>query len=111
MHQLTPRRMLCRPSLEFPRVKVVVSDEEAWGFLFSYEKLFGAKAKSAANIKNEAAVDETTIDCTRRLFYVTCSRAIESLVIVAYSEHSDAVLARVVGEGWFTAEEVELVKH
>lgn len=97
--------------LEFPRVKVVVSDEEARGFLFSYEKLFGAKAKSAADIRNEAAGDETTIDRTRRLFYVTCSRAMESLAIVAYSEQPDAVQARVVAEGWFTAEEVEVFKN
>lgn len=97
--------------LEFPRVKVVVSDEEARGFLFSFEKLFGAKAKSAADVKNEAAGDETTIDRTRRLFYVTCSRAMESLAIVAYSEQPDAVRAQVVGEGWFTAEEVEILEN
>ncbi len=96
--------------LEFPRVKVVVSDEEARGFMFSYEKLFGAKAKSAADIRNEEAGDETTIDRTRRLFYVTCSRAMESLAIVAYSEQPDAVRDSVVGEGWFTAEEVEVLK-
>jgi DNA helicase II / ATP-dependent DNA helicase PcrA len=94
--------------LEFPRVKVVVSDEEARGFLFSYEKLLGAKAKSAVDIKNEAAGDETTIDRTRRLFYVTCSRAMESLAIVAYSENPDAVRTRVVAEGWFTSDEVEI---
>lgn len=96
--------------LEFPRVKIVVSDEEARGFLFSYEKLFGAKAKSTADIKNEEAGNETTIDRTRRLFYVTCSRAMESLAIVAYSEQPDTVRARVVNEGWFAPEEVEVLK-
>jgi DNA helicase-2/ATP-dependent DNA helicase PcrA len=96
--------------LEFPRVKVVVSDEEARGFLFSYEKLFGAKAKSAVDIKNEAEGSETTIDRTRRLFYVTSSRAMESLAIVAYSEHPDEVQARVIDEGWFSADEVEVLK-
>lgn len=97
--------------LEFQRVKVVVSDEEARGFMFSYEKLFGAKAKSAADIRNEEAGDETTIDRTRRLFYVTCSRAMGSLAIVAYSEQPDAVQARVVDEAWFAAEEVEVLKN
>ena len=96
--------------LEFPRVKLVVSDEEARGFLFSYEKLFGAKAKSAADIKNEVTGNETTIDRTRRLFYVTCSRAMKSLVIVAYSEQPDTVRAHVVNEGWFAPEEVEVLK-
>ncbi len=97
--------------LEFPRVKVVISDEEARGFLFSYEKLFGAKAKSAADLKNEAAGNETTIDRTRRLLYVTCSRAMESLAIVAYSGDPDAVRSWVVDEGWFDAEEVEVLKN
>lgn len=60
---------------EFPRVMVIVSDEEARGFMFAYDKLFGAKGKSDTDIKNEAAGKETTIDRTRRLFYVTCSRA------------------------------------
>lgn len=96
--------------LEFARVKVVVSDEEARGFLFSFEKLFGAKAKSAADIKNEQAGDETTIDRTRRLFYVTCSRAMESLAIIVYSENIEGVRDWVVNEGWFTADEVELLK-
>lgn len=97
--------------LEFPRVKVVLSDEEARGFLFSYEKLFGAKAKSPQDIKNEAAGEETTIDRTRRLFYVTCSRAMESLAIVAYSEQPEAVRARVIAEGWFDADEVDVLRN
>lgn len=95
--------------LEFPRVKVVLSDEEARGFLFSYEKLFGAKAKSAVDVKNEEAGGETTIDRTRRLFYVTCSRTMESLAIVAYSDNPGAVRAQVLREGWFTADEVEVI--
>jgi DNA helicase-2/ATP-dependent DNA helicase PcrA len=60
--------------LQFPRVMVVISDDEARGFLFSYDKLFGAKAKSSTDLKHESAGEETTIDRTRRLFYVTCSR-------------------------------------
>lgn len=95
--------------LEFPRVMVVISDEEARGFLFSYEKLFGAKAKSDTDLRNETIGQETTIDRTRRLFYVTCSRAEESLAIAAYSENPDAVKRQVVASGWFAAEEVEIL--
>ena len=40
--------------LEFPRVMVVISDDEARGFLFNYDKLFGLKEKSAADLKREA---------------------------------------------------------
>ncbi|HQT85077.1 MULTISPECIES: UvrD-helicase domain-containing protein [Acidiphilium] len=94
--------------LEFPRVMVVISDDEARGFLFNYEKLFGVKEKSKADFENEAAGRETTIDRTRRLFYVICSRAEESLAIVYYSAEPDIMRQTVVQRGWFTAEEVEI---
>ena len=67
--------------LEFPRVMVILDDEEARGFLFSYEKLFGAKEPTATDKRNENEGKETSIDRTRRLFYVTCSRAEKSLAI------------------------------
>lgn len=95
--------------LEFPRVMLVISDEEARGFMFSYEKLFGAKAKSDTDLRNESTGQETTIDRTRRLFYVTCSRAEESLAIVAYSENPDAVRRQAVASGWFADNEVEII--
>lgn len=69
----------------FPRVLVIIDDEDARGFLFSHEKLFRAKAKSRTDIDNESEGKETTIDRTRRLFYATCSRAMNSLAIVAYT--------------------------
>jgi DNA helicase-2/ATP-dependent DNA helicase PcrA len=97
--------------LEFPRVMIVIDDEEARGFLFSYEKLFGAKAKSDTDAKNEAEGKETTVDRTRRLFYVTCSRAEKSLVVAAYSANPAAVRETVIRQGWFSEEEVEMLAH
>ena len=95
--------------LEFPRVMVIVSDEEARGFMFAYDKLFGVKEKSKTDLEYEAAGKETTIDRTRRLFYVTCSRTEESLAVVYYA--ADPVLAHdaMIRQGWFEAEEIELV--
>ncbi len=95
--------------LEFPRVMVVISDEEARGFMFNYDKLFGAKDKSKTDIDNEAAGKETTVDRTRRLFYVTCSRAEQSLAVVYYS--ADPALAReaMIRQGWFEPDEIEFV--
>jgi DNA helicase-2/ATP-dependent DNA helicase PcrA len=95
--------------LQFPRVMVVISDDEAKGFLFSYDKLFGAKAKSSTDIKHESVGEETTIDRTRRLFYVTCSRAESSLVIVAYSERPEIVRKQMLDEGWFDESEITLL--
>jgi DNA helicase-2/ATP-dependent DNA helicase PcrA len=95
--------------LEFPRVMVIVSDEEARGFMFGYEKLFGAKGKSETDAKNEAAGKETTIDRTRRLFYVTCSRAEESLAVVYYAEHVEGARAAMAKLAWFVDDEIELI--
>lgn len=94
--------------LEFPRVMVIIDDTAARGFLFQYEKLFGVKEKTAADLKNEGEGKETGIDRTRRLFYVTCSRAETSLAIVAYSENPEKVRDHVISEGWFENDEVEL---
>ena len=95
--------------LEFPRVLVVINDDEARGFLFAYDKFFGTKEKTKADLENEAAGRETGSDRTRRLFYVTCSRAEKSLAIVYYSP--DPALARdaILQYGWFEQGEVELI--
>lgn len=91
--------------LEFPRVMVVISDEEARGFLFSYDKLFGLKPPSAIDLKRAADGEENGIDRTRRLFYVACSRARESLAIVCYTDDPDALVSSVIDRGWFDATE------
>ncbi len=95
--------------LEFPRVMIIIDDDEARGFLFSYDKLFGAKGKTATDIKNESDGNETSIDRTRRLFYVTCSRTEKSLAIVVYSSSPDKVRDHVLSEGWFENNEVKLL--
>lgn len=74
---------------EFERVMVVMDDNEAGGFLFSYEQYFGAKEISAASQKNLDAGEEIGLDRTRRLFYVTSTRAKSSLAHVIYT--SDVV--------------------
>jgi DNA helicase-2/ATP-dependent DNA helicase PcrA len=95
--------------LEFPRVMVVISDQEARGFLFKYDKLFGVEPPSDTDRKNQAAGAETSNDRTRRLFYVTCSRAEASLAIVCYTRAPEDLLRNVVQRGWFTTAETELV--
>lgn len=92
--------------LEYPRVMVIIDDEEAKGFLFSYEKLFGAKEESKTDCKKILEGKETSIDRTRRLFYVTCSRAEKSLAIVAYSNNPESVKNHVIKQQWFSEEEI-----
>ena len=92
--------------LEFERVMVLMDDGEARGFLFGYDKLLGAKAPTAADIKNTNEGKETSIERTRRLFYVTCSRTRSSLALVAYSPDPSSVRMHVIANDWFTADEV-----
>src|SRR5690606_39205089 len=72
--------------LEFERVKVIIDEEESRGRMYSYDKIFGLKPLSANDKKNLEEGKETGIDKTIRLFYVACSRAKESLALVAYTD-------------------------
>ena len=93
---------------EFERVMVLMDALETRGFMFDYEKLFGAKPQTVTDEKNVREGKETSLDRTRRLFYVTCSRARKSLAIVAYSEAPEAVRANMIRSGWFLENEVLL---
>lgn len=95
--------------LEYQRVMVILDDEEARGFLFSYDKLFGVKGFSKTDEDNIRDGKETSLDRTRRLFYVACSRAEHSLAIVAYTSNPEAVKNTVLENGWFKAKEVEII--
>ncbi|HOV28069.1 MAG TPA: hypothetical protein PK566_17145 [Pseudobacteroides sp.] len=88
---------------------VIIDDSEARGFLFSYEKLFGAKPKSQTDIKNEQEGKDTGIARTTRLFYVTCTRAEKSLAVVVYTDNSEAVKETAISNGWFRKDEIELM--
>lgn len=95
--------------LEFPRVMAIIDDAEARGFSFSYDKLFELKDKTAADIKNAKEGKETGIDRTRRLFYVICSRAENSLAIVAYTDNPVKLKETLSGKGWFSDDEIVLL--
>lgn len=95
--------------LEFPRVMVIMDDAQARGFLFSYEKLFGAKAKTDTDLKNEREGKDTGITRTARLFYVACTRAQSSLAVVAYTEDVDSVKNTALSNNWFTEEEIVII--
>lgn len=97
--------------LEFARVMVVINDAEAGGRFFSYEKLFGAQDPSATDLKNRKEGKETSIDRTRRLLYVTCTRAIDSLAIVAYSSNPISVREQALENRWFAETEIEMISE
>ncbi|WOS39145.1 UvrD-helicase domain-containing protein [Xanthomonas rydalmerensis] len=80
--------------LEFERVMVIMDDQEARGFMFKYEDLFGRKTEGK------------TLEATRRLFYVTASRAMKSLALVAYTEDVMRVKRFILENAWFSEDEV-----
>lgn len=93
--------------LEFPRVMVIADDGSArFKGSASYEKLLGAKPKSKMDLQNEADGKETVLDRTRRLLYVTCTRAEESLAIVVYSEDPKSIADTMTSKGWVQFEEI-----
>jgi len=83
--------------LEFDRVMVVMDDTEARGFMFKYEDLFGGKT------------DGKVLEATRRLFYVTASRAQKSLALVAYTREPARIREFVLAHEWFENNEIVML--
>lgn len=92
--------------LEFERVLVVMDDEEAGGFLFSYEKMFEITPLTKSDLEKRSRGEEIGIDRTRRLFYVTCTRAEKSLALIAYTQDPALLKKKVIEKGWFIDAEV-----
>lgn len=95
--------------LEFDRVMVIIDDSEAKGFMFSYDKLFGVKELTKTDKMHIEAGEESSVDRTQRLFYVTCTRAKESLAIVMYTSDSEKVKNQAINKGWFSEQEILLL--
>jgi len=80
--------------LEFPRVMAIMDDTSARGPSFQYKKLFDV-----------SATDEKTFN-VKRLFYVICSRAKESLALVVYSDNPSGIQKHLIDKGWVQQDEI-----
>ncbi|MDP5143828.1 AAA family ATPase [Rheinheimera baltica] len=80
---------------EFDRVLVVLDDAESSHFQFSYEKYLGLKVPSDNDRKHIDAGEETTVDRTRRLFYVSCTRALKDLAVVLFTVDPERAEAHI----------------
>lgn len=92
--------------LEFDRVLAIIDDEESRGFLFKYDKLFGVSELSKTDIENFNEGKETSVDRARRLFYVICTRAKQSLAVVAYTRLPELLKEKIKSHKWFNEEEI-----
>lgn len=92
---------------EFTHVMVIMDDDQSGGNQISYDKLFGSTELGKRDLDNVQAGNETTIDRSLRLLYVTCSRARESLALVLWAENPSQALRFARHEsGWFAEGEV-----
>jgi DNA helicase-2/ATP-dependent DNA helicase PcrA len=80
---------------EFGRVLVLLEDDAAVGNLFSYNKLLGLQELSDKDRENIAAGLESTIDRTRRLLYVGCSRAEHALAVVIFTRDASTAAGQL----------------
>lgn len=80
---------------EFDRVLVVLDDAESNHFQFSYEKYLGLEKPSDNDQKHMDAGEETTMDRTRRLFYVSCTRALKDLAVVLFTANPEQAEAHI----------------
>lgn len=95
--------------LEFPRVQVIIDENESNSFLFSYDKLWKVKPLSDTDIRNMNEGKESTIDRTMRLFYVVCTRAIHSLAITMYTDEPERAKATAIANEWFNENEITII--
>ena len=94
---------------EFDRVLVVLDDAESNHFQFSYEKYLGLKELSDNDRNHIEAGEETTVDRTRRLFYVSCTRALKDLVVVLFTTNSEQAEAKIRQLDLFESEAIHNV--
>jgi len=93
---------------EFKRVLVVLDDDEGTHVQFSYDKYLGIKPLSDRDQANRREGKETTIERTRRLFYVCCTRALKDLIVVLFTGNVTAAQHQVTALNLFPADSIHL---
>jgi DNA helicase-2/ATP-dependent DNA helicase PcrA len=93
---------------EFERVLVVLDDDEGTHVQFSYDKYLGIRQLSDRDEANKREGRETTVDRTRRLFYVCCTRAMKDLVVVLFTSDVATAHNRITTLGLFPAHAIHL---
>lgn len=91
---------------EYERVLTILDDEEGTHNLFSYDKLFGIAELSDTDVRNRDEGKDYSVPRTRRLFYVSCSRATKDLGVVYFTADEEVTIAAIQQSGIFNAEDV-----
>jgi len=92
----------------YNNVMAIFDDYSVNGSLFSYEKLFNVKEPSSTDLKHMENNEENTLTRSLRLFYVVCSRAINNLALVIYTEKKDIVKSTLINKFGMDESEIEI---
>ena len=93
---------------EFERVLVVLDDDEGTHVQFSYDKYLGIKRLSDRDEANRREGKETSVERTRRLFYVCCTRALKDLIVVLFTADVAAAQRQITALGLFPEDAIHL---
>ena len=93
---------------EFERVLVVLDDDEGTHVQFSYDKYLGIRSLSDREEANRREGKETTIERTRRLFYVCCTRATKDLLVILFTADVEAARRQITRLNLFPADTIHL---
>jgi DNA helicase-2/ATP-dependent DNA helicase PcrA len=93
---------------EFERVLVVLDDAEGTHVQFSYDKYLGVKPLSDRDEENRREGKETTVERTRRLFYVCCTRALKDLIVVLFTADIATAKRQITALGLFPVDAIHL---
>jgi len=85
---------------------VILDDKEARGHNFSYDELFNDQPTRTLSGKAHEKDASERLARTRRLFYVTCTRAKKSLAVIAYSKNPEKTGEMAIMKGWFSKDEI-----
>lgn len=91
---------------EFERVLTILDDDEGSYNLYSYDKYFGIQTLSPTDIANIAEEKDSVLDRTRRLFYVSCSRATDELAVVLFADDVAFAREKVLESGIFPVAQI-----
>lgn len=91
---------------EFKRVLVVLDDDEGTHVQFSYDKYLGIRPLSDKEEANRREGKETTIERTRRLFYVCCTRAMKDLIVVLFATDVEAARRQIIEMDLFSVDAI-----
>lgn len=96
---------------EFERVLVILDDDEGTHVQFSYDKYLGIKPLSKRDETNKLEGKETAVERTRRLFYVCCTRALQDLVVIFFTNEIAMAQQQITALGLFPQAAMHLLNE